>query len=285
MLKIRDFATLAQVSVRLLHYYDQIGLLRPLRTDTSNGYRYYSIDQLPRLNRILALRDLGLALDDIALMLNDDVRPAQIRDILTRRQQELRARIAQDQARVAQAEMRLRSIESEGTLPPYDIVLKHIPAESAITSEITFKEGQTIVDFYACGGSALREAGLRGRVAATVGIYPHAFVFERTPRSPFIFQPAYIVAHADAVALDVPGYGRLEPGRLPGYVLVASTLHEAPYNRLFGAHLALHHWAEAHAYRPVGIIREVYLRDAAAGVPPLVEVQMPLRETQMSQPS
>ena len=66
MLKIGDFARLSQVSVVALRHYDEIGLLRPVKVDPFTGYRYYSTDQLPRLNRILALKDLGFSLEQIA---------------------------------------------------------------------------------------------------------------------------------------------------------------------------------------------------------------------------
>ncbi|NJN79691.1 MAG: MerR family transcriptional regulator [Anaerolineales bacterium] len=64
---------MSRVSVRMLRHYDQLGLLTPSQTDSFTGYRYYSANQLPRLNRILALRDLGFSLEQIAEMLNDDV--------------------------------------------------------------------------------------------------------------------------------------------------------------------------------------------------------------------
>jgi DNA-binding transcriptional MerR regulator len=51
MFKIGDFSRLSRVSVKALRYYDEIGLLKPVRVDQFTGYRYYSADQLPRLNR------------------------------------------------------------------------------------------------------------------------------------------------------------------------------------------------------------------------------------------
>ena len=58
MLKVGEFARIAQVSIRLLHYSDQLGLLSPATVDRSSGYRLYSADQLPRLHRILARPEL-----------------------------------------------------------------------------------------------------------------------------------------------------------------------------------------------------------------------------------
>ena len=51
--EIGEFSHLARVTTKLLRHYDRIGLLPPSHVDADNGYRYYSADQLPRLNRIL----------------------------------------------------------------------------------------------------------------------------------------------------------------------------------------------------------------------------------------
>ena len=63
MFKIGDFSRLSFVTVKTLHYYDEIGLLKPVQVDRFTGYRYYSADQLSRLNYIIALKNLGLSLE------------------------------------------------------------------------------------------------------------------------------------------------------------------------------------------------------------------------------
>jgi DNA-binding transcriptional MerR regulator len=72
LLKIGDFAKLGHVSTRMLRHYDKLGLLKPINTAPITGYRFHSIDQLPRLKRICVLRDLGFALDDIEPLLDDN---------------------------------------------------------------------------------------------------------------------------------------------------------------------------------------------------------------------
>ena len=76
MFMIGEFAQIGRVTGRLLRYYDQLGLLTPEHTDRSTGYRYYSARQLPRLNRILALKALGFSLDKIATLLDERCRPS-----------------------------------------------------------------------------------------------------------------------------------------------------------------------------------------------------------------
>ena len=73
MFKIGDFARIGRVTVRTLHHYEELGLLAPVRSDPMTGYRYYGLEQLPRLNRILALKDLGLSLDEIGLLLSQEL--------------------------------------------------------------------------------------------------------------------------------------------------------------------------------------------------------------------
>ena len=62
MFTIGEFARLGGVSVRTLRHYDDIGLLRPVTVDPDTGYRGYSAEQLGRLNRIMAMKELGLSL-------------------------------------------------------------------------------------------------------------------------------------------------------------------------------------------------------------------------------
>lgn len=68
MFSIGEFARLGQVSVKKLRHYDSIGLLAPARVDPVTGYRYYTAGQLPAIGRIIALRDLGFGLAEIAAM-------------------------------------------------------------------------------------------------------------------------------------------------------------------------------------------------------------------------
>jgi DNA-binding transcriptional MerR regulator len=67
---VGQVARLAGVTVRTLHHYDRIGLLHP-GTRTSAGYRGYGEADLARLQRILAYRELGFALEDIGRLLDD----------------------------------------------------------------------------------------------------------------------------------------------------------------------------------------------------------------------
>ena len=83
MFRIGEFSKIAQVSGRQLRHYDRLGLLTPEYTDPSSGYRYYTAQQLPRLNKILALKELGLSLSQIDRLLNEAISAEEIRGMLT----------------------------------------------------------------------------------------------------------------------------------------------------------------------------------------------------------
>ena len=57
MFKIGEFSKLTQVSIRMLRYYDEIGVLKPAEVNSYTGYRMYSAEQIPILQKILLLRD------------------------------------------------------------------------------------------------------------------------------------------------------------------------------------------------------------------------------------
>lgn len=94
MFTIGDFARYGRVSARMLRHYDAVGLLHPDRTDPSTGYRHYGAAQLARLNRIIALKDLGFTLQQVRAVLDDEVGSEELRGMLRLRRSELEAAMA-----------------------------------------------------------------------------------------------------------------------------------------------------------------------------------------------
>ena len=64
-LKIGEFSQMMQVTVKTLRHYEQKGILFPCKVDEWTGYRYYSVEQMQRLNTIRQLQSLGFSLDEI----------------------------------------------------------------------------------------------------------------------------------------------------------------------------------------------------------------------------
>ena len=69
-MQIQEFAKFTGVSVRTLHYYDEIGLLKPACVDRRSGYRYYDEQSLLRMQEILFYRELDFSLKSIEEILS-----------------------------------------------------------------------------------------------------------------------------------------------------------------------------------------------------------------------
>jgi DNA-binding transcriptional MerR regulator len=86
MFRIGDFSRMAQVTIRTLRLYDEMALLKPAHIDRFTDYRYYTIEQLPRLNRILAMKDMGFSLEEITRLLDGNLPTAQLWEMLSQKQ-------------------------------------------------------------------------------------------------------------------------------------------------------------------------------------------------------
>jgi DNA-binding transcriptional MerR regulator len=124
MLNIGQFARLGQVSPRMLRHYDEIGLLRPEQVNRVNGYRLYRAHQLGRLQRLLALRDLGFTLDQIRDLLDEDPPTEQLRGMLRMRRAEIEQDLAERKARLRRVEAHLRALERTTGVKLSDFVIK-----------------------------------------------------------------------------------------------------------------------------------------------------------------
>ena len=117
-LTVKQVSDLAGVSVRTLHYYDEIDLFSPSYTG-ANGYRYYDEDALIRLQQILFFRELGFSLAEIKTLLDDpgfDVLVA-----LDAHRQALRARIRRLNDLVQTIDHTLSRLKGDYTMSDQDL--------------------------------------------------------------------------------------------------------------------------------------------------------------------
>ena len=270
MFKIGDFSRLSQVSVKALRYYDEIGLLKPARVDRFTGYRYYSADQLPRLNRILALKDLGFSLEQIARLLDEELTPDQLRGMLRMKRAEIEQQLEAERERLARVEARLRQIEQEGKMPAYEVVLKRVdPIGVAAVRDVIPTYGDVsrlFGEIFAClGRKRVRPSG---------------------PPMAIYYDPEYRERDADVeaavpVSEPVTDGERVTFRELPGVEVMASVVHEGSYDTIGEAYSTLMRWIEENGYRIAGHSREVYMRGPGEGIDPahyVTEVQIPVEK-------
>ena len=270
MLSIGDFARLGLVSVRMLHHYDAIGLLPPARIDGTTGYRFYSADQLPRLNRIVALKGLGFTLQQVAEMLDASVTAEQLRGMLLLRRTELAAQLAADQARLLDVEARLHSIEREGAMPEHEVIVKSVPATvvaelTGVAASYQFADITPVIQpLYEAVGKHLPDSGL-------THTGPQVAYYEDVEDG--------VLVHAAVGVAGTPSPGtRLSVVTLPAALEAATVVHRGELSGIGPAFDAMAHWISANGYTGGGYAREVYLNcppvDGSAEW--VIELQVPV---------
>lgn len=126
MFRIGEFSKLTQVSVRMLRYYDEAGLLKPAEVDRWTGHRLYSVEQIPRLDRIRYLRDSGFLISEIALALEMDDHALLVS--LNKKCLEIEQAIQKEQERLLKIAVAKEEIQGSKSELHYHISMKSIPA-------------------------------------------------------------------------------------------------------------------------------------------------------------
>ncbi len=132
MFKIGEFSKLTQVSIRMLRYYDEIGLLKPSQIDRFTGYRLYSAEQIQILQRIILLRDTGFNTSEITVVLkNWD--SAFISDQLKKKKHEIQQAIELEKEKLKKIDNAINDIQEEKISVHYNVSVKSIPAYQVLS--------------------------------------------------------------------------------------------------------------------------------------------------------
>lgn len=262
MFKIGEFSQLGQVSSRMLRHYDKLGLLVPSETDAWTGYRYYTIDQLARLHRIVALKDLGLSLQQIGELLaaDDDLPLAQLQGMLRLKQAEVEREIDAGRNRLQRIAARLAQLEAADGPSPYEIAVKSI-APQPIASIRAVVPHIAEMGFYCASMTqqiyrALRAAHIRP-------LQPELILYHETEYKETDLDVEAAVAVHPRYVPHPPLSETLSFREAPGHELAASLIYEGPYSQMTPAILALLRWIGLNRHVPVGPLRELHLSGPA----------------------
>lgn len=279
MFKIGHFARIGRVSVKTLHHYDDIGLLKPIHVDTLTGYRYYALDQLPRLNRILALKDLGFSLEQIASLLNEPLALAELRGMLRLKQAELQRQVQAEQARLSRVEARLKQIEREGYSPTYGIIVKSTAPEVIVCTREVVPSAEEM--YQRCKALAIKIWQFSEQAQVKI-IGPMYSVYHNTEdyTGQDINIDIEIGFGVDRSALDMrfPLESDVTVRELPGIVTAASLVHSGPYDGIWQAYTCMLTWIEINGYWRSAPFRHINLRPPSAGEEPITELLFPVEK-------
>jgi DNA-binding transcriptional MerR regulator len=248
MLKIGDFSRLVRVTIKTLRHYDAVGLLRPDRVDAATGYRYYSAMQVPRLQWIVALKDLGFSLDEIRDSLADG-QESRLHTALLRRRGALLEEIADGHERLRRVDAMLRGTPAGVSVAA---VVRQVPECQAYALRCTVDSlGQPVEALFEQAEAAVAKAQAR------------------IDRSPFLLfhDPEHRDRDID-VEVCIPVADEAAPRltavrRVAGASDAGCLTYEGSYARTPALAAGLAAWIDAGGYVIAGPLREVYHRFGA----------------------
>lgn len=255
----------------MLRHYDELGLLKPDRVDAANGYRLYSVHQLGRLHRIVALRDIGFGLDQIRELLVDDVSVEELRGMLRLRRAQIAEALDDEQQRLRRVEAHLRALEWSDTMELQDVVIKQ--TQPIRVAQAT-AGGLTHDDIGAAFGRLMPQVTAHlESVGAKPGISVAVYEDDggATPEGEIVLHAGF-----DIRDQDVPDSDTVRVVDLP-VIEVAAAVYPGGPEGIVAAWEALVRWIDDGGYRLVGNCRELYL-EWCDGDPTkdVVELQQPI---------
>ena len=274
MFRIGEFAQIAQVSSRQLRFYDQLGLLQPAHIDAQTGYRYYSIRQVPRLNGILALKELGLSLEQIGPLLKDEISPTELRAMLTLKRAEVERSLREEETRLRHIESRIAQIDRHGGTEGFDVILKSVeptPFLSLHCSCADMDEVVRMVHHVAEDGARQIRPALRDKLIV-VARNDHDGDKLELEIGVSLTRPAN-------AGVRLNGDYLLRASELPAVETMATLVRPGTNMESHTSFGAVGTWIEANNYQIAGPCREVFLEPITG--PPgfegaLVEIQFPV---------
>ena len=268
MFKIGEFSRLTQVSVRMLRYYDETGLLKPAAVGGWTGHRSYSADQIPRLNKILYLRDSGMNVSEIARALDMDG-PALLAE-LDRKQAEIGRAMDAEREKLRKIAAAKADLQGRGSGIHYNIAIKSVPACRVLSLR------RTVPTYYDEGGlwkelSAFARKRKTAIAGSSFAIYHDADFRERNV-------DIELCIPVEEPGKDEPPFRFRTAEPVPA---MACTMVLGEFRNIRGAYLAFAGWLQENGrYRMANPMRQIVHRGPWNEHDPakyLVELQIPLK--------
>jgi len=278
MFSIGEFSKLGRVTVDTLRHYDALDLLKPVKVDPFTGYRYYSARQLMSLNRILALKEIGFSLEEIARILQDKLTSDQLRGMLKAQLIRAESEIQSAQSRRGRVLARLNHLDLEDHMPAYEVTLKPVEKQTIAAIRETVQTIEQMpercAEMFDAIARWMNENGLPFGPSLTI------YHNDTYARQDIDTECAFVLPDSANTKRARPDK-RIAVRQMEAAPLVASTIMtDNFYKKVDGltpAYNAVAQWIEENGYKIVGPPRELFHGSAKKG-DLTAEVQFPVEK-------
>lgn len=274
MFKIGEFSRIAQVSGRQLRFYEEIGLLKPGHTDPQSGYRFYTAAQLPRLNRILALKDLGFTLEEIGPMLVKETSPEALRGMLALKRAQVAHVVQDESARLRLIESRIEQIDRGTSRDTPDLVIKSVPAQAYLCARTVLADMNASFATLQCMLQEVPTMIHASRLGSPV-VVMHFETFEWEHMD---IEMGFLLNNPQPVSVTLSNGCAFTVRELEAIPRAATAIRVGPVETGHVHYQAVGRYIDAHHLRLNGPSRELILQPPAPGLDMVTEIQVPIAE-------
>ena len=277
MFRIGEFSKISQTPITQLRYYDQIGLFQPAHIDKFTSYRYYSADQLPDLNRILALKALGFTLEQIKRQVLDNISAEEIRGMLNLRKAQVEQTVQDEISNLRVIEARLQQIETEGVVTEDDVILKSVPAQPFYSTRKVLSNLFNIKAISAELKQLVPEYVGQKRLSYLT-VIGHSEGFQVKDAD---IEIGFLLNDAVNQSLLLPSGNEVKMRILPAEEKVISAVRIGRYENGFDGYANLGRWVEQNGFKMTGPVREIFIKPPTPDNPDdaVFEIQFPITNT------
>jgi DNA-binding transcriptional MerR regulator len=247
MYQIGLFSKINHITTKTLRHYDEIGLLKPKHVDYITGYRFYSSDQLPLIHQILALKQLGLSLNEIREIIDN---PINTELFLKLKERELTLEIEKGSQRLKEVKTWLNYVRGEKNMN-YVPIIKELPQVIVASMRTTVPSYNTYFDIVPKMGTEMKRQGAVCQVNPEYcfTIY-HDGEYKETDID---------VEVCEAVNKACSDSDMVKYKSMDSIKTAACVLHKGPYKTIREAYIFLFSWIKENNYELDGNPRESYI--------------------------
>lgn len=246
MYRIGEFSKMSKTTIKALRYYDEEGLLKPESVDELTGYRFYTTEQLVKLHRIQAYRQVGLSIDEIKLIIRGESKER----ILQKRRIELCAELEQSIEQLSRIEFILSGKE-EASFMEYQAVIKDLPECIVYIKRFTAPNYDAYFEMIPAIGEECKEAN--PDIKCTVPEYCFIVYLDGEYRERDINVEFCEAVNKFGNETDSIKFKKVES------VTAVSVMHKGSYSGLSKAYAFAFKWIEENGYAVADNPRESYI--------------------------
>jgi effector-binding domain-containing protein len=249
LFKIGDFSKFTRISIRMLRHYDEIGILKPAKIDKFTNYRLYSVDQIPIVNKIQALKEMGFSLSEISKLIKNNLNLEDLLILLENRKREIELQIKSQEEKLLRVNSTIKFISEENYIMNYDITIKSIPKYRVICLRDT-------IPTYSDEGTLWKEL---------CDFISKNDIKISEPCYAIYYDEGYKDSNVDVEItqclignVNIKESERIKVRELERVEKMASIFHKGPFKEMAKAYHALGVWMESNNYEWDGPSRAIY---------------------------